>query len=377
MILRACGHRLRRARRTAHARARAPRAHIALTKTRPRQHERMARAVRRRGPLRPVVPLRFEHDGVVRAAQAQRPAFIGKRARPRPEHAADSVHRLHIRRHRRDDEEALRRDARPGGERKIHIARNAPAREVFRPRVRVVELDEFHVPPVHARRGMRHDFRKNERRLFARNRQRLGRALPAIRIDHAHRRGGRSDAAIRVRHRHRVAARVGQRGVCDEQSRCSRAADGHSIQRPLIRRRRRAVRDHTQHRAVAKPQRLRLGRDRDEGRRERIADERDGEVIEPRIREAAGVDGVRAIVQADFHEARRIFPSHVPRPEIEGAAARDRHHRACDDRRNRLVNRQRHRPVRRINVRALERQRPAAGHDHIVRVSGPPAIAAH
>ena len=352
MVLRARRHRCRNARRTAHRSTVAPRFHIGLAKTRTCQHERMPRSIRGGGPLGSVVPFRFEHDGVVLPTQPQRSAFVGKRTRPRPEHAGNSINRLHIRRHRCDDEKALRRDGRAGCERKVHIARNAPAREVFRPRVRVVELDKLRVFPVQPRRRMRHDFRENERRLFAGDSQRLRAALPAIRVNDTHRRRRRR-RAVWIRHEQGIAARICQRRVCDCERRTGRTGNRHVVQRPLISRRRRAVHDRAEHRAIAHPEILRLRRKRDDRRRERIAHDRHRQIVQPPIRKRTRARRRPAILLANLDIPRRVFPRHIPRPEIKRAPARDRHHGSRSDRRNRLIDRQRHRPVRGINIRAL------------------------
>ena len=151
-----------RARRAAAKRRRHP-----MLRLRPRQVPRAprkaeARAVRADWPPVTIVVAQFIHHTVDPIPQSDRFAGVVERSRPRSQHATDSRARLQGRGIRCDDEIPARRNRRAAGKRKVHAARDPPAREIHVHRHLVVEFDPLGIS--HAGRVI-HDLIENRGRI--------------------------------------------------------------------------------------------------------------------------------------------------------------------------------------------------------------------
>ena len=164
MILRTGGRCVPCPRRSTDARARRPRLRRGLAITRPGEHQRVSGAIGCDRPRSVVIPRDFEDDGAAGLEQPQRAAFIGKILREPTEHPARSIHRLDVDGHFGDDEISLSCDLDSWGKGKIDVAADAPPLKIFGPRIRVVDFEEFEVPPVGARRGMIMNLRNRQPR---------------------------------------------------------------------------------------------------------------------------------------------------------------------------------------------------------------------
>ncbi len=148
--------RVRRSGRTAHPIAGGPGPRFALAVGRPRQHQRVAGAVRRNRPRRLIIVSHLQQHGIQLVAETDCAAAVvedvGGVARrgigERPEDVRQAEDSLKVRRSGSDDAVTLRRDGRSRRERVVHAAREPVTAQVFGPRCGIVDLDELQVAPV-------------------------------------------------------------------------------------------------------------------------------------------------------------------------------------------------------------------------------------
>ena len=206
----------------------------------------MARSIRRRGPRRVARIVRLKHDSTLPISQPHCAGAARQFIRVRADDVGDSINALHVRRHGRDDEISARRQHRVRRKSEINVPAQPKSADVFNVRVRIEQFDEFEVLPVHAVRGVIHDFRNDHRPMARRRpdrlrrradegdvqRRRIERECPLRVRQNDCRRGG---AVADVVHRKRIS--------CLRRHRCRREDDRSRVRAKCCRQHRHAVVD--------------------------------------------------------------------------------------------------------------------------------------